>query len=57
MQNGMMSPTIPVTESNGTSIQSKPCSTHERRMESTIKTPEPDLENSNASGERRRESR
>jgi hypothetical protein len=30
---------------------------HEGRMESAIKTPEPDLENSNAGGERRRESR
>jgi hypothetical protein len=57
MQDGRMSPTLPVTESNGTSLQSSPCSTHEGRMESTIKTPEPDLENMNASGERRRESR
>jgi hypothetical protein len=34
-----------------------PCNTHEERVKSTNKTPEPDLENSNASGERRRESK
>jgi hypothetical protein len=57
MQDGRMSPTLPVTESNGTSLQSISCSTHKGRMESIIKALEPDLESSDACRERRRESK
>jgi hypothetical protein len=46
MQDGRMPSTLPVTKSNGTPLQSSSCSTYERKMESTIKALEPDMENS-----------
>jgi hypothetical protein len=44
MPNGRMPSTLPVTKSTGTPFLSSTCSTHARRMESTIPTPDTDME-------------
>jgi hypothetical protein len=54
MQDRRMSPTLPVAKGIATSLLSSICRTHTRRMESTIKMFDPDVEDDNWSRSRKR---
>jgi hypothetical protein len=55
MQNGRMPSTLPVIRSTGTPFLLSTCSTHARRMESTITMPDSDMEDNELGRERRDE--